>query len=124
MRSWLVLPCSNMSRLKSPASMVVWLGCCNMILWIWFWISGIRCASSRWDGMYMFRTIIGVIGLLLIIMAWRYDDIVLEVGILIMLSFVYIDIGIMANMAPLAWLGPVYLLRFCVVLLELLYMIL
>ena len=30
----LVLPFSNMSRLKSPASMVVWLGCCNVMLWI------------------------------------------------------------------------------------------
>ena len=83
-----------------------------------------RCMSSRCDGIYMFRMIIGVSGLLLIIMAWRYDDIELGVGTLMMFSFVYIDIGIMARMPPLACVGPVYLLCFCVVLLELLYMIL
>ena len=27
-----VRPCSNMSRLKLSTSMVVWLGCCNVIL--------------------------------------------------------------------------------------------
>ena len=37
-----------------------------------------------------------------------------------MLSFVYIDLGIMASMPPLACLGPEYLLYFCVILLELL----
>ena len=41
-----------------------------------------------------------------------------------MFSFVYIDIDIMANMPSLACMGPMYLLCFCIVLLELLYMIL
>ena len=74
--------------------------------------------------MYIFRMIIGVSSLLLIITALRYDDIVRGVGILTLFLFVYIDIGIMASMPPLACVGPVYLLCFCIVLLELLYMIL
>lgn len=44
----------------------------------------------------------GVRGLLLISMAWRYGDIELGVGILVMFSFVYIALGIMARMPPLA----------------------
>ena len=83
-----------------------------------------RCGSSRCVGMYMFRIIIGVSGLFLIIMAWRYGDIGLGVGSLTMFSFVNIDISIMATMSPLVYVGPAYLLCFCVVLLELLYMIL
>ena len=41
-----------------------------------------------------------------------------------MFSFVYIAMGIMARMSPLACVGPAYLLCFCDVALELLYMIL
>ena len=67
----LVLPCRSISRLKSPANMMVYLGYFSMIFWIWFWISGIRCSSSKCDGIYIFRMISGVSGLLLIIMACR-----------------------------------------------------
>jgi hypothetical protein len=74
--------------------------------------------------MYMFRMSIGVRGLLLIIMAWRYGDIELGVGILVMFSFVYINLGIMASMPPLACVEPEYRLYFCIILLELLYVIL
>ena len=83
-----------------------------------------RCISSRCVGMYMFKMSMGVRGLLLISMTWRYGDIKLGIGILVMFSFVYIDLGIMARMPPLAYVGHVYLLRFCVILLELLYTIL
>ena len=83
-----------------------------------------RYASFRYVGIYMFRMIIGVSSLFLIIMIWRYDDIGLGVGTLTMFLFVNIDIGIMASMPPLACVEPAYLLCFCVVLLELLYMIL
>ena len=83
-----------------------------------------RYASFRCVGMYMFRMIIGISGLFLIIMAWRYGDIGLGVGTLTMFSFVNIDISIMASMSSLACVGPAYLLCFCVLLLELLYMIL
>ena len=117
-----VLPLSNMSRLKSPANIVWWLVCCVMRVKIWFWISSIRCVSCGCIGMYMFRRSIGISGLLLIIMAWRYGDIGLEVGNLVMFSFVYNDLGIMASMPPLACVGPEYMLCFCVILLELLYM--
>ena len=41
-----------------------------------------------------------------------------------MLSFENIDLGIKVSTPPLACVGPEYLLCFCVVLLELLYMIL
>ena len=64
--------------------------------------------SSRCDGMYMFRMVISVSGLFLIIMIWRYGDIVLGVGTLTMFSFTYIDTGIMASMPPLIWVGPLY----------------
>ena len=47
--------------------------------------------------MHMFRRSIGVSGLLLIIMAWRYGDIGLGVGILVMFLFVYNNLGIMAS---------------------------
>ena len=57
--------------------------------------------SSRCDGIYMFRMVIGVSGLFLIIIIWRYGDIVLVVGILTMFSFVYIDLGNMASIPPL-----------------------
>ena len=40
-----------------------------------------------------------------------------------MFFIVYIALGIMARMPLLACVGPVYLLRFCVILLEMLYMI-
>ena len=72
--------------------------------------------------MYMFRRSIGVSGLLLIIMAWRYGDIGLGVGILVMFSFVYNDLDIMASIPALACVGPENLLCSCVILLELLYM--
>ena len=81
-----------------------------------------RCVSCGWVGMYMFRISIGVRGLLLIIMAWRYGDIGLRIGILVMFLFVYIDLGIIASMPLLACVGPEYLLYFCVILLELLSM--
>ena len=48
----------------------------------------------------------------------------LGVGNLVIFSFVYIVLGIMVNMPPLACVGPEYLLFCFVVLLELLYMIL
>ena len=64
--------------------------------------------SSRCDGIYMFRMVIGVSGLFLIIIIWRYGDIVLVVGILTMFSFVYIDFGNMASIPPLIWEGPLY----------------
>ncbi len=48
----------------------------------------------------------------------------LGVGNLVIFSFVYIILGIMVNMPPLACVGPEYLLFYFVVLLELLYMIL
>jgi len=73
-----------------------------------------RCMSSKCDGMYMFRMSIGVRGLLLIIMAWRYGDIGLGVGILVIFLFVYINFGIIASMPTLACVGPEYLLCFCV----------
>ena len=56
----------------------------------------------------MFSMVIGVSGLFLIIMIWRYGEIVLVVGTLTMFSFVYIDIGNMASMPPLIWEGPLY----------------
>ena len=74
--------------------------------------------------MYIFKMIIGVRGLLLIIMVWRYSDIELGVDSLVMFSFVYMNIGIMANTPSLACVGLEYLLYLCVVLLEWLYMIL
>ena len=80
-----------------------------------------KCISSRCDGMHIFRMSIGGRGLLLIIMAWRYSDFELGVGILMMFLFVCI---ILVSMPPLASVGPEYLLCFSVMLLELLYMIL
>ena len=67
-----------------------------------------RCVSSKCEGMYIFRMVIGVSGLFLIIMIWRYGDIVLVVGILTMFSFVYIDFGSMASIPPRVWEGPLY----------------
>lgn len=61
--------------------------------------------------MYMFIRSIGVSGLFLISRIWRYGDIELGVGILVMFSFVCMVLGIMANVPPLALLGPEYL--FC-----------
>ena len=118
------LPLSRISRLKSLAKIIRWLGCCVLSVQIWCWISMIKCMSSWCVGIYMFRISIGVRGLLLIRMACMYEDIVLGVGNLVMFSFVYIALGIMANIPPLACEGPEYLLCLCNVLLELLYMIL
>ena len=70
----------------------------------------------------MFSRSIGVKDLLLIRMAWRYTDIWLGVGILVMFSFVFIKVGIMVSIPPLACVGPEYLFCFCVMLFELLYM--
>ena len=119
-----VLFLSNMSRLKSPASIVWWLVYCVTKVGNWFWISSIKCLSCRCVRMYMFRRRIGVRYLLLIIMAWKYDDIGLGVRILVMFQFMYNDLNIMASMSPLACVGLEYMLCFCVILLELLYMIL
>ena len=69
--------------------------------------------------MYIFRMSIGVTGFLLITVAWRYGDIELGVGILVMFSFVWIDLGIIINMPPLAGVGLDYQLCLYVVLLEL-----
>ena len=66
-----VLPLSNISRLKSPASMIWWVEYFVVRVWIWSWISGMRCISSICVGIYMFKISIGVRGLLLINMAWR-----------------------------------------------------
>ena len=57
--------------------------------------------SSRCEGIYIFRMMIGVSGLFLIINIWRYGDIVLVVGTLTIFSFVYIDSGNMASIPPL-----------------------
>ena len=118
------LPLSRISRLKSPAIMIRWLGCYVLRVRIWCWISVIKCMSSWCVGIYMFRISIGVRGLLLIRMACMYGDIVLGVGSFVIFSFVYIALGIMANIPPLACEGPEYLLCLCDVLLELLYIIL
>lgn len=74
--------------------------------------------------MYMCSKSIGVLGLLVISMACRYGDIRLGVGILLMFSFVYMDLSIKASMPPLAIVGLANLLCLLVVLLELLYIIL
>ena len=37
-----------------------------------------------------------------------YDDVWLGIGILVMFSFVYIDLGIKASMLLLACVGPAY----------------
>ena len=74
--------------------------------------------------MYMCSKSIGVLGLLVISMACRYGDIGLGVGILLMFSFVYMDLSIKASMPPLAIVGLANLLCLLVVLLELLYIIL
>ena len=58
--------------------------------------------------MYMFSRSIGVMGLLLIRMACKYGDIGLGVEILLMFSFVYMDLSIKASMPPLAVVGPIY----------------
>ena len=52
-------------------------------------------------GMYIFMMSIGVMSLLLITRAWRYGDIGLGVGILVMLLFVWVDLCIIANLPPL-----------------------
>ena len=97
-----VLLLNNMSRLKSPASIVWWLVYCVTRVGNWFWISSIKCVSCGYVKMYMFRRRIGVRDLLLIIMASKYDDIGLGVRILLMFQFVYNDFNIMASMSPLA----------------------
>jgi hypothetical protein len=66
----------------------------------------------------------GVIGLFFIMMACRYGDIVLGVGILVMFSFVWMVFGIMTSVPPLALLVSEYLFGVCVALFELLYIIL
>lgn len=69
-----------------------------------------RWVSRGWVGMYKFMMRSGVRGLFLIFMAWRYGDIQLGVVILVMFSLLYITLGIMVSMPPLAWMGPAYLL--------------
>lgn len=71
----------------------------------------------------MFKSM-GVMGLLLIIIAWRCGDIELGVGILVMFSLVYMDLGTITSTPPLARTDPVHRLCLCVIVLELLYMIL
>lgn len=65
-----------------------------------------RCVSWGCVGMYMFMRSIGVSGLFLIKRTWRYGDIELGVDILVMFSFVWMTLGIMANVPPLALLAP------------------
>lgn len=79
-----------------------------------------RCVSWGCVGMYLFMRSIGVSGLFLIRRTWRYGDIGLGVGILVMFSFVSIALGIMTYVPPLALLAPEYLFCCCVVLFELL----
>ena len=69
--SLVVLPLSNISRLKSPASMIWWVEYFVVRVWIWSWVSGMRGISSICVGIYTFKISIGVRGLLLINMAWR-----------------------------------------------------
>ena len=73
---------------------------------------------------YMFMKSMGVIGLFFIMIACRYGDIVLGVGILVMFSFVWMIFGIMISVLPLALLVSEYLFGFWVILFELLYIIL
>ena len=72
----------------------------------------------------MFNISIGLMGLLVISMVCKYGDIGLGVGILLMFSFVYMDLDTRASMPPLAMVGPAHWLCLQFVLLELLYMIL
>ena len=62
--------------------------------------------------MYILRRKTGVRGLLLINMAWRYGEIWLGAVILVIFSFVYIGLGIIAKMPPLAIMGPSYMFLF------------
>lgn len=75
-------------------------------------------------GMYMFRMRMGVMGLLLIVMAWRYGDICLGDGIFVVFSFECMDLGIIVRTPPLMGEGPAYRLFLCAMVLELLYIIL
>ena len=73
--------------------------------------------------MYILMRSMGVSGLFLIMMAYRYGEMELGVGILVMFSLECMVFGIMVRMPPLALLVSEYLLCFCVILFELLYMI-
>ena len=74
--------------------------------------------------MYIFIRSMGVIGLFCIMITCRYGDIVTGVGILVMLYLVWMILGIMVRVPPLAGLSPEYLFGFGIVVFELLYMIL
>ena len=65
-----------------------------------------RCKSCGCVGIYMLRRSIGVRGLLLIRMAWRYGDMWLGVGVLVIFSLVYIDLGIMVSTPLVLGWGP------------------
>ena len=53
--------------------------------------------SSGCVGMYIFSSNVGVMGLLVISMACRYGGMELGVGILLIFSFVYMNLGIKAT---------------------------
>ena len=94
-----VLSLSSISRLKSPARIIWCLGVGSQGFGFDFGslLGGVCCWCV---GMYIFMMSIGVMSLLLITRAWRYGDIGLGVGILVMLSFVWVDFCIIANLPP------------------------
>ena len=74
--------------------------------------------------MYIFMRSIGVIGLFFMVMTCKYGEIVLGVGILVIFSFVWMILGIIVRVPPLAGLSLEYLFWFGIVVFELLYIIL
>jgi hypothetical protein len=74
--------------------------------------------------MYIFIRSMGVIGLFFILITCRYGGIVMGVGIVVIFSLVWMILGIMVRVPPLAGLSPEYLFGFGIVVFELLYMIL
>ena len=65
-----------------------------------------------------------MVGLFLIVMTCKYGEIVQGVGILMMFSFVWMMLGIMVKVPPLAEFSPEYLFWVGIVVFELLYIIL
>lgn len=76
-----VRPVRDISRLKSPHRMWVWLGCVCICMVIVYWIMGISSKLFGWEGIYMWISNQGMSGLFAMSMIWRYGDMFVGVGI-------------------------------------------
>lgn len=104
-----VCPRSRMSLLKPFAKIILLVGWCFVRIWIWSSITTMRCRSFTCEGMYRFMMRNSMSGLLVILKACRYGEILFGVGIFVMFSVIWMSLWIMVSTPPHG--GPLW--RIC-----------